>query len=132
MVPWAFGLTRRLVDLSTQSPEWNSRREVMLSNFRVPHVIRKKRLTKFIHLSRKNRDRDKRLIGTQCPTEQIDRAYWEASGQRHNPIFYETLRNSSASGCFGGKFSHSTMLLPDLMKRVFRRLGIEESGSAMR
>lgn len=101
--PWAFGLSRRIINAVANRAITESRSMTIVSNFRVTHPVRKCANDRFLP----------RLSGlfeidgnddSKLPDSAYDRLMWEQSGRRHNPSYFKRLLGSSACSAFGGYF----------------------------
>jgi len=101
--PWAFGLSRRIIDAVTNRATTELRSMTIVSNYRVTHPVRKYANDHFLprlsELFEIDENDDSKL-----PDSTYDRLMWEQSGRRHNPAYYGRLLRSSACSAFGGYF----------------------------
>jgi hypothetical protein len=101
--PWAFGLSRRIIDAVANGTAAGSRFMTIVSNFRVPHPVRKRANNRFLPLLSPLFAVDANEDSTP-PDSAYERLMWEQSGRRHNPLYYARLMGSAACSSFGGYF----------------------------
>ena len=108
--PWAFGLTSRLMEYTS---DWSTaeKDDKVLVNFRTDHTVRKiserdiiDPISEYLELDTRTDDFD--------PTAEsaYDRYLWEVTGRRHYPSYYERLKGAIATAAFGGWFLPSPLL----------------------
>lgn len=124
--PWAFGLSNRIISAAGPPPPFETRRRVLLANFRLRHPVRElaerafyPRLERVLPLDRTVEDWEEK------PADPLSRLFWEQTGRRHHPAYYRRLGESAASACFSGFFLPA---LPRFLRgaageRVLSRLG---------
>jgi hypothetical protein len=124
--PWAFGLTNRILAGCGSVNRFDQREPRMLVNFRVGQPVRKvvkeRVLPKLAGRFLLDSSFDKQ------PEKGIDRVYWEATGRRHYPTFFERLQRTMLCAAFGGYFApgifRSTESLPErVLYHLVSRLG---------
>jgi hypothetical protein len=104
VVPWAFGLTSRMVTACGDGIAPRNRSPSVLCNFRVGHPVRD-RLTAAFRVQFSGRWTWDDRIDTQAPGGQEDLRWWELTGRRHNPAYYGRLKSSQGCLAFGGFFA---------------------------
>lgn len=107
-VPWAYGLSERIVNATSGNGASAPRRWEMLANWRHtahPHSLRLDvernalpRLAELLPVNRAHEDLD------HAPRQPAEQMWWRETGRRHWPAYYERLRSSAACACFGGNF----------------------------
>ncbi len=115
-VPWAFGLSNRIITSTASSPPFQERAQEILINFRASanqSVRVALEFTLVPHLSnvlRLNRTVDLRntpiTIDNSTP---FDFLCWTQVGGRHNPNYYNRLKNSIACCAYGGTFVYGDL-----------------------
>ena len=112
VVPWAFGLSNRIIQelkLSYNLPIKNR----CLSNFRVSYNLRE------LAINRINPIISKRFEIIQKLTEGLDLVerenlsefdYWNQTGRRHNTEYYKLLNSSLLTHTFGGVLEYKSSL----------------------
>jgi len=129
MQPWAFGLTRRIMDATANAGRWSERKRVFLSNFRVEHPIRSKAKERCYPLL----ERLFRVVdsndGFAAPADRFARVEWDKTGRRHNPAYYEALTGAQAVSCFAGYY-FVPFLRPVMCARIANRI-IPERGKVI-
>jgi hypothetical protein len=112
VVPWAFGLTNRIIHEVECGAKLTSKRSV-LNTFRVPHMIRDL-LCKSFQKSLRN---EIPVIDFESDSLEIEEddfvnenpSYWAQTGRRHNSKFYNELNRHRFAYAFGGNVAY----LPD-------------------
>lgn len=104
--PWAFGLTNRMIEATEGGRAARDRAPTILCNFRVAHPVRG-RLTASMRDSFKDTwTWDDRVEALDTPpSDPVALRYWQLTGRRHNPAYYERLKNSQGCLAFGGNFA---------------------------
>ena len=119
LVPWAFGLSNRIIKQTKLSVQLPQRVEACLSGFRVKHesrsIVEKKRLIEAATgLNVVNQFEE------LSDFPQRDVSYWKATGRRHDPRYFKRLARylglNSVGGTFWPKASYS------FISRVYRKL----------
>jgi len=116
--PWAFGLTNRIINAIETVKPLAKRNKSIVCNFRVGHPVR----DYFTATLKKLLSHDfywDTSIDTNPPEDSINKKYWELTGRRHYPQFYEKLNNSILCAAFGGYFCPS---LPNSVSTFYGRL----------
>jgi hypothetical protein len=129
--PWAFGLTKRLIEATATRNPPEARVNRLLVSYRhtiFPHAVR-------LYMERHFLNRLAGRLAVQQYTEDADRAFddtqaehlWWLTGRRHSMQYYSALRQSTASACFGGYFipewpRDERSILSRLMKRAITRV----------
>ena len=103
--PWAFGLTERIIAACEKLTAAMAREPRALFNFRVGHPVRRVAEERVAPLLSKRFAIDRSLDDAPGPNGGPDRLYWEATGRRHYPGFYDRLRRSLVCAAFGGYFA---------------------------
>jgi hypothetical protein len=102
MRPWAFGLSRRMLDAINGAAPESPRDECLLFNFRVESPVRAA-ARKALRPLETVLSFDERVDPiTEPPPAPLDRLMWEQSGRRHHPAYYERLAGTVACAAFGG------------------------------
>jgi hypothetical protein len=127
--PWAFGLTSRILAACADPKPFEQREKRMLVNFRVGQPVRKeaaeKVLTKLAARFALDSSFDQPPEG-----KGLDTVYWEATGRRHYPTFFERLQTTMgcaalsgyfAPGVFGSTESIAERALYKLVSRLGKR-----------
>lgn len=136
--PWFFGLSHRILQELKVVPKFEDRQTCLLYNFRHskhPHTLRK-----FIHnhyipkirtiLSvNSTTDRAFDPLEQSSDFDDYHLMQYAQSSSRHNPYYYQRLRQSTASTCFGGFFTttyprNQATLLSRNLRRVFTTLNL--------
>lgn len=106
--PWAFGLSNRILQATSELTSFGERKRNLLVNFRVNHPIRNIVQKKFIPGIKDylQTDSSSENFNTH-PTDDYDYLMWCQTGRRHYPNYYKRLLHSSACACFGGYFRRS-------------------------
>lgn len=120
--PWTFGLTNRIIEAC--QPGSGPRNQEILFNFRVGHPLRDWTGSDVLPtLQRRfavNRDSDQE----PARDASLERLYWEQTGRRHYPTYFERLKTSLAGAAYGGYFaprwpaSLNSLLLRGLYRAV--------------
>ncbi len=124
--PWAFGLSNRIVAAAAPDGPFASRRRVLLANFRLRHPVRELAERLFYPPLAAVLPLDRTAEGwEEKPASAADRLFWEQTGRRHHPGYFQRLKESAASACFSGFFLPA---LPRLLQgvrgeRILSRLG---------
>ncbi|MBW4603826.1 MAG: glycosyltransferase family 1 protein [Calothrix sp. FI2-JRJ7] len=133
--PWAFGLSERIVKATSNSPKFKDRQRKLLINFRhnihFAHSVRKTvekevvgKLEKIISLDKST--------DTNHPINPYDYWLWQRTGRRHNPNYYQRLKNSAACATFGGFFipafpKDPASLISRAFKAGYSQLGLKSN-----
>lgn len=103
--PWAFGISNRILNTLNCCQTLSPKIPQLLVNFRLSHPVRKEIQKSFIPELEKILPLESHLESlSEFPLNAEDRLQWEQSGRRHNPHYYQRLKNSLACACFGGYF----------------------------
>ena len=107
-VPWAYGLSARIVQATSGDHEPHARRWELLANWRHsahPHSLRLDvernvlpRLQAVMPI-----DRSREAVDAP-PDDPREKLWWRETGRRHWPAYYERLMSSAACAAFGGFF----------------------------
>jgi hypothetical protein len=103
MKPWAFGLSDRIIRYTENSLERIERKKTVLINFRSDHslrrLIKKEVFDRLIDVLPQDT-----TIESFNPDnlEPIDRIFWEQTGRRHYPDYYQRLKSILGCVCVGG------------------------------
>lgn len=132
--PWQFGLSNRIIDQCIPL-DYSDRKEEFLNNYRVSHPLRTKAETKiapfFRSVLRENTIVDSFSDISKLSTKDL--LYWQQTGRRHYPAFYQRLSESYACFCFGGNpqkfFYTQSNFLYKCMYKVDWRLPIFDYSS---
>ena len=133
--PWAFGLSKRMLNYLKSVPDYHDRDFHFLINYsRIQHPLRRFIYDSFLDKVGKMMPvyiwNNARL--TEISKTSNDHLYWAQTGRRHNPTYYHILRNSLACACFGGFFISSfpkdhASRLSRLSKRLAGKFNIKTS-----
>jgi hypothetical protein len=120
--PWQFGLTNRIIKASKPLP-YSARNNDVIVNYRVKHHLRdlaeKKVMHNIYNVLHKNTTIDS---FEYSKLSNLDRHYWNLTGKRHYPDFYERLGKSKACAAFGGTLGNSRMQTSGLTSKILRKL----------
>ena len=135
-IPWAFGLSNRILRETSHIPKFQQRRRHLTANFRVDQQLCKftncllKIGSGFIEVNSATLSADRplrRIARAQFlpliqkilplddlvddfdtpPSESYHYLKWQQTGQRHYPTYYQRLKKSVACACFGGLITPS-------------------------
>lgn len=106
-VPWAMGLSPRMIDYTRDALPWAERARDVLVNFNASHpYIHSARALMDRHFTPKvtsqfrlNTERDNLRL---APDDPLDRLFWEQTQRRHSRSYYDRLRRSQAVAAFCG------------------------------
>lgn len=102
-VPWAFGLSSRILQALPGLPQFETRKRPVLSNYRSTHPLRQLANSLFLPRLRSLLTIDATVEALAPPEASADhRLQWEQTGRRHDPRYYARLLGSTACACFGG------------------------------
>lgn len=130
--PWAFGLTDRIISAASGGGAVSEREPLVLCNFRIPHPVRAEAMTAIAaSLPAPFRLETNVDEFDEPPTDPQSRLFWEQTGRRHYPRYFERLRSTAAVAAFGGFMiapfpgDHTRPVrLPDrVANRIAARLG---------
>lgn len=107
--PWVLGLGHRVLRATAGGPPFAARRRVIVQNFgfthRYVHGVRRAALENLLPRLAGEWPIDTRQTGgTAPPPEPWDRLMWHQSQRKHNPAYYQQLRESQIVACFCGDF----------------------------
>lgn len=109
VIPWAFGLSNRMIRYIEKYQEAEEKKSKVLCNFRVSHNLRSnihKRLTPIIEnvypIENYITDSLQYSDVKDINISKMDQLYWAQTGRRHNPEFYQTLNQYLFTYTFGG------------------------------
>jgi hypothetical protein len=124
-VPWAFGLTNRILRELKTPPDWDCRAQRLLWNFRVPHAVRHWAAMEFLPRFREIAA-DEAACGAMenCGDGEYERLHWRQTGRRHHRSYFASLQACRFCAAFGGRFipawpRHPSMTLG---QRIVNRL----------
>jgi glycosyltransferase involved in cell wall biosynthesis len=108
-IPWAFGLSDRVLKQVVNVPDFASRDRHLLVNFRDRglHSVRNVLPKQFFSPLEKVLPVNKNFEAySSLPTDSddYDILMWKQTGRRHYPNYYQRLLKSSACAAFGGYF----------------------------
>jgi hypothetical protein len=121
-LPWQFGLTNRIIQYVRPLP-FAERKNAILSNFRVRHHLRdmvediSERY--FYPFYPKNGETD---TFDEASMTQEDLLFWERTGRRHNPAYYNRLGQNKISNAVGGWIQKSISQKRGLYYKVMRKV----------
>lgn len=113
--PWAFGLSERIIENTRDIPATGDRRKAVLVNFRVRHPLRVRAQKEFFEPLSDVLPVDSAIDSFHPDNlEGLDKSYWEQTGRRHYPRYYQVLTNNLCCACVGGYelppvFANSTL-----------------------
>ena len=132
VVPWAFGLTKRMIDscgMYAQQPE----KVGVLQNFRVDHSLRKHMIDHLNPLL--NQFLEVQEIFTQVEGQSDKHSFWAQTGRRHHEEFFKLINSSKYTYVFGGEllprsvephyYSAAFRLIYRIRKALFNKLNIQ-------
>lgn len=115
--PWAFGLTRRILSACSHPQPFLERKPRALVNFRASHPVRRAAADLVIPALETRFPPDLTIDEPPARESGQERIYWEATGRRHYPTFFNRLQRTMACAAFGGYFApgvfRSTESLPE-------------------
>ncbi len=130
-VPWAFGLSDRMIAMTQPRGEVERARSLLVNfrHSRLPHSVRKYVERRVIPKFAKVVPIDASVEPLARNTSGEDHSWWEHTGRRHNPNYYARLRGALACATFGGYFvtpwPAATATTPSrILKRVLGRVPI--------
>lgn len=103
VLPWAFGLSSRVLNALKPPGSFSGREKTILNNFRSFHSVRQFANNRFLPYLEPTLKIDS-SVETETPDGAYDRLMWEQSGRRHYPAYYGRLSRSAACSAFGGYF----------------------------
>lgn len=109
MVPWAFGLSNRIIQTIKPLP-FDQRLSETLNSFRVAlqaRVLMAERVMPIIYNRYPANNEIDQIVENKAK-EDIDKLYWEQTGRRHNPDFYRRLAIAKLCNAVGGNFQKMT------------------------
>jgi hypothetical protein len=121
VLPWAFGLPKRIITATQNGERWENRADVLLSNFRNEHPLRQMAMEVMYPNLKDLFMIDHSNDGFSPPVEPAALFEWKQNGRRHNPAYYEKLKKSKAVSCFGGRYSHR-FAQPVLLRKALMRI----------
>ena len=141
IIPWAFGLSDRVLQELSDIPNFGDRQAELLINYRnsifthkktgkqvdLSHTVRKAAKTKFEPVIERVIAINKTIDNSQdCMCEPYHYLKWLQTGKRHYPKYYQRLQSSQACACFGGWFVPPVLKHPggkasDICKAIYRR-----------
>lgn len=111
--PWPFGLSSRLIDSTAGGPVANERAPRILRNYRVGQHARNLSSKYFLNALQAHFPLETRIDGKTIDNpDEWEQLMWRQTGRRHNARYFEALRVTRFSACFGGFF-----LPPDILMR---------------
>ncbi len=104
MLPWAFGLSDRMLQEVTHPQAFTARRRALLINFRnvVDHPLRQIVADNFLLYIDKILPLDYTVEGFKHTLSDYHALQWQQTGHRHYPDYFKRLQSTVASACFGG------------------------------
>ena len=106
-VPWAYGLSERVIEVTRDAPP-DGRRWELLANWRhtrYPHSLRLAVERSFLpRIESVLPIDDAREAPGVPPSDPRDYLWWYETGRRHWPSYYRRLGTAAACACFGGYF----------------------------
>lgn len=115
--PMVFNSTNRIIEATNNNNLFSNRKNFLLYSHRIlsGHPIRKYMLdniySKFSNLITQFNDNF-----NEPNKDNKDYLHWSQSGRRHNPIFYEALKNSKIVDCTGGSIYNNIAIQIDSFK----------------
>jgi hypothetical protein len=109
-IPWAMGLSPRMIAYTADALPWAERARDILVNFNASHpYVHSGRALMDRHFTPKvarhfriNTERDNLK---EAPADPLDRLFWEQTQQRHSRSFYARLGRSQAVSAFCGELA---------------------------
>jgi len=129
--PWAFGLSNRIINITSEYIPIQKRKNCILFNFRIKHRLRElvnkkfiPRLEEFLYTDRTSDKFDENNFSP------YDLLMFNQSGRRHYPNYFTRLSNSVACSCFGGGFVSSIFKNPSTLpariaNKIVQKLNIQ-------
>lgn len=132
--PWAFGLSERIIEATSNARNFQDRKNTLLVNYRhkkFAHSVRKTvdkellgKMEKFISLDT--------FIDNTPPTNPYDYWQWRRTGGRHSPTYYQRLQDSAACAAFGGYFvpafpPYPASIITRVFKAVYSKFGLKSN-----
>jgi hypothetical protein len=109
---WAFGLTSRMMEYTSNSNADNKNPNQILLNYRVDHSVRKVAGEKILQPLSEQFEIDTRVDDFDKDIENsYDYHLWKLTGRRHYPDYYQRLNKSIATAAFGGRFMPHSLFL---------------------
>ena len=121
MQPSSFGLSSRIIEATKDGGDWDRRRPVLLSNFRVRQQVRMEAVRELYPLLAGVFEIDDSHDNFARPSDTLEDLEWQITGRRHNAAYYTKLKCSQAVACFGGRY-HSRILKPNRLSTVLTKL----------
>lgn len=132
--PWAFGLSERIIEATSNTKNFQDKTNTLLVNYRhkqFAHSVRKTvdkelldKMEKFIFLDR--------FIDNTPPTNAYDYWQWYRTGGRHSSSYYQRLKDSAACAAFGGFFvpafpKNQASIITRVFKAVYSKFGLKSN-----
>ena len=131
-IPWAMGLSPRVIAYTADSLPWEQRAPDLLVNFNASHpYVHSGRALMDHHFTPKvrrllcvNSERDNLK---EPPADPLDQLFWEQAQRRHSRSFYQRLGRSQAVSAFCGELVPASPFRPPYLvgggrARLLRRL----------
>jgi hypothetical protein len=120
--PWQFGLTNRIINASKPLP-YSARNNDAIVNFRVKHHLRDLAEQKVMHNVYEMLERNTTTNSFDySKLSNFDRHYWNLTGRRHYPDYYERLGKSKVCAAFGGILGNSKIQKSDPISKILGKL----------
>ena len=121
VLPWAFGLTKRLLESLKKDVPLPKKKKRIVVNFRNNQSVRRLAYQRIIERLKELLEVDSSL--DVATNEAVEKLYWEQTGRRHYSTYYERLSNSLACAAFGGYFTPNLKVnLNSLSQRALYKL----------
>jgi hypothetical protein len=128
-VPWEFGISHRIKIATEPNQDFAERAREVLVNFRpslnqtvrlVMEYILIDRISEIFQVNRTTEtDEDKSVNFSP-----LDRLYYQQTGGRHHPSYYERLKNVQACSAYGGTFIYTNLIAKVFGKEMAPKPGI--------
>ncbi len=104
-IAWPFGLSNRLLRATADGLPFAGRRNEILFNFRVNHFLRQTAKKEFVrHFSQLLPINDAAEAMNAAPSDPASHLDWCQTGRRHNPAYFDRLKQAKACAAFCGFF----------------------------
>ena len=140
-IPWAFGLSERILKETNNTLDFQARKKELIINYRsscfrrfgkkidLTHTVRRAVEAKFEPSIENIIPINKTINSVQShPSDPYHHLKWVQTGKRHYPEYYDLLKNSVACACFGGWFVSPWLKNPgetlsEIQKSLYRKVG---------
>jgi hypothetical protein len=108
MKPWVLGFTNRVLQATSDAPDFQQRKQTLLWNFGASHPyphgarditarIFERKIQKVLSIDRTKDDLEKE------PADSYEALMWRQTGHRYSRNYYERLKQAKAVACFCGE-----------------------------